>query len=332
MVLQGTGEDLRTAGGEGVDQNHHRQFELLHLPPLRPDLLRQRRLPVRGADDDALLRQEDRGKLHRRPDQSARIVAQIDDEGADFLLLQPVERGAELPGGMGVETFNADVADRTGELLHRIRRHRGADHLRPLHLETQQILRPLPGHLEMGHAADRAPGERKTALQVEPLRQLAVDLHQPVPGLHPRGRRRRAGQDVDHQQRRIRLFDDLHAEADQFAGPPRLVGGELLRRLVAGIGIEIGHHPPQCRSQQLLVADLVGLHVVVVQKFDRLRQNRRLAVGFFADQRPLFVRLRPRRAPASGESGGRQGQQCRQNQSGSRFHPIRLLSSCCIGI
>ena len=330
MVLQGTGEDLRTAGGEGVDQNHYRQFELLHLPPLRPDLLRQRRLAVRGADDDTVFRQEDRGKFHRRPDQSARIVAQIDDERTDFLLFQPVERGAELPGGMGVETFNPDVADRTSELLHRIRRHRGADHLRPLHLKTQQVLRPLPGHLEPGHAADRAPGECKTALQVEPLRQLAVDLHQPVPGLHPRGRRRRAGQDVDHQQRRIRLFDDLHAEADQFAGPPRLVGGELLRRLVTGIGIEISHHPPQRRSQQLLVADLVRLHVVVVQKFDGLREDRRLAVGFFTDQRPRFVRLR--RAPASGESGSGQGQQRRQNQSGSRFHLIRLLSSYCIGI
>ncbi len=320
MVLQRAGENLRTAGGEGVDENHHREIQLLHLAPLRPDLLRQRRLPVRGADDDALLRQEDRSELHRRPDQSARIVAQIDDQRGDPLLFEPGERLAELGGRMGAEALDAKVADRTGELLHRVRRHRGADHLCPLDGELQQILHALPGHLELRHAARLPPGEGETTLHIELLREFSVDLDQPVPGAESHRGSGRIGHHVDHQQRHIPLFDDLDAEADQFAGPPGFVGGKLLRRFVSGVGIEVGHHPPQRRGQQFLVADPVGLHVVVVQKFDGLRENRRLAVGLFTDQRTLLLPLRDSRAPAAGENDDRQAQQHREKQPGSLFH------------
>src|SRR4051794_25770833 len=112
VVVERGGHDLGGARAAAVDEHDHWKASL--LASARVD---QRLRAVRAGERDhcpALL-EEERGDIDGLAEQPARIAAQVDDEPARALHLEPAGRGADPLRGAEGGPVDADGADAPGE-------------------------------------------------------------------------------------------------------------------------------------------------------------------------------------------------------------------------
>ena len=113
VVLERAGDDLAGRGAAAVLQHDHRVVRLgaFGARQLALGLLRI----VRRRGHDRAARQEDVGDAHRLLQQAARVVAQVEHDALQVLLVQLGQRRLDVVAGVALEIRHAHVADAVGE-------------------------------------------------------------------------------------------------------------------------------------------------------------------------------------------------------------------------
>ena len=267
-LAEGGGQDLRRRRRTAVDQDHDRHRGIhdggggagvMHVV-VGVD-------PGVGGDDHAA-GEEVVGHLHHRPEQPARIAAQVDDQrlGAVELtqrLLHPFRRKQR-------ELHNAQVADPLADHAGAHRFH--LDHLAFHHgVELDRCIAP---HGKRHRGAGRSAQPGNDVGQVEVVRRLAVDRHDQVAGAHPGPVCRVAFDRGDHLETAVRVLADVHSDAAELAarevGNLAHVGGLH----VGGVWIvERVEHALQGAVEQRLRVEALLVHVVLQQVLQHLGKH-----------------------------------------------------------
>ena len=108
MVLQARGHDFAGAGTKAIDQNRHRKAFVSAFLFREDNLLGD---VAAGGADNPSLGDKHVANLDRRREQAARIETQIDDQPAQPLVDQRLDRLAHLVGRVPAERGNPDVAN-----------------------------------------------------------------------------------------------------------------------------------------------------------------------------------------------------------------------------
>src|SRR5215204_7058843 len=180
MVLQRAGHDFRSRGGAAVDQYDDR-LTLDQVPGAGAEALGFFGVAAARRDDLAPLQERVRYR-DRLIEQTARIVAQIDDEALQLvrrdLGLQIGDRLLQVLGGLLVDLGDADVAD----VVLRPRAHgpHADDVARDRYLDRLVLALAHDGELDL--SGYRAAHLLDRLVQGETLHVLFVDLGDDVVG------------------------------------------------------------------------------------------------------------------------------------------------------
>ena len=287
--------DFGSRGGGRVDENHHRHglhdggqlrecLDGVARTVVGFDRLERvvglRRSPL-GRDDVRVVRQEGCGNADGRLQETARVVAQVENESfevARFFKLD--ESGGQLFGRTLLELCDADVAEVVGELLHF--HGLGFDH-GTFEVERDGLhftfASDLETDLRLRFAAHQLDGIREGQFG----RRFAVDTGDDVARANAGTR---CGRIVDrgNDAHAGRVFGDLDAEAAEGALRCFVHVLESFDVEVARMRVETAHHAFDGRLQQLTVFDFVDVVVL-----DGVEDARELADFLQGKRRAVFL-------------------------------------------
>ena len=304
VILQRTGDDLRSRGAAAIDQ-HHQRYAFAGVGRVGVETQFGIGQAAFGVDDQAAL-EEVVGDFHGCLQHAARVVAQVHDQAAQFLvavvLAQFGQRLADLFAGIDLELRDTQIAVAVFEHLA----------LHAAHLDH----RAGQGQVERATAIthqrqlDRATGLAAHLVHGfhhrQTLGRLAVDLDDQVAGLDAGLRCRRIVDGRDHLDEAI-LHADLDAQAAELAAGAFLQFGEGFRLEVGRVRVEVAEHALDGILQQGLVAH--RLDVGCLDAVHHLGEGAQI----IQRQRSLAACRRCRRG---GRLGGVQGWSAEQQPEG----------------
>ena len=321
VVLEGTGDDLGSRGRTAVDQNDHR-LALGEVAGAGVVALRLVGVAAAGRDDLAVL-EEGVGDRDRLIEQTAGVVAQIEDEALQLVgrdvLEDLVDRIAQAVEGLFVELGDAQITDVAALFTraHRLDADRVADDL-----DLQRLGGALAADGQRDRRIDRAAHLVDRLVQAEALHLIAVEMGDEVAGAHAgaggRGLVDR-GDDLDEAV----LHGDLDAEATELAARLHLHVLEGLRRHVARMGIERGQHAVDGAFDQLRIVGL--LDVVGADALEHVAEQIELAIGLCGGGRNRIAGDEP--AHLGDPDHGARPEHDAQDQQRNLAHHPRTFSS-----
>ena len=232
-------------------------------------------VPAAGRDDLAAV-EEGVGHRDRLVEQTARIVAKVDDEALELVLadvlLDLVDRFLEAVEGLLVESRHADVADLALDA--------GADRMDrddvAHEADIEGLLDAGAGDAEDDRRVDVAAHPVDRLIEVEALDALAVERDDHVAGedAGPRGRGIvDRGDHLDHPF----LHRDFDAQPAELAARLDLHVLEVLGAEIARMGIERGQHAVDGRLDQRAV--IRALDIIGADAFEHIAEEIELPVG-----------------------------------------------------
>src|SRR5262245_3943519 len=274
VILERTRDNFGGRGRAAIDQ-HNERLVLGEVAPARIEPLGFLGGAAAGRDDLALL-QERIGDRDRLIEQSARIVAQVDDEALELVAGLGGEVGDRLLqvcGGLLTELGDADKAD---VVPFEARAHRAHLDARAGDGDLDGLVLALAHDLEFDLRVLRAAHLLDRLIEGEPLHRLVVEMRDDVVG-HDAGLGRRRlvdrGDDLDQAV----LHGDLDAEAAELAPGLHLHVAEALGIHVARMRIEPSQHAVDRRFDQLAVVGF--FHVVGAHALEHVAEQAELAIG-----------------------------------------------------
>ena len=300
MILKRAGDDFGSRGRAAVDQQHHR-LAIGQVTLGGVEALGLVGMAAARRDDFATVK-EAVGNRDRHVQQSARIVAEVEDvtlglaaHGGAEVVHRLLEAFLRLLGEGG----DADIADVVALdiVFHRL----DADAVARQFLVEGLAALALDGQRDLG--ADLAAHLVDGVIQGHALDFRAVDLGDQVVG-HDAGARRRRIVDGRHHLDDAVLHGDFYPQAAEFA--PRLDTHvlELLGVHEARMRIERHQHAVDRRLDHL---GFIGLfHIIGANTVEHVAKQVKLLVG-------IGVRGRSRRPEGMPEQGG--GNRARHNQT-----------------
>lgn len=266
------------------------------------------------------------GHQNRLVEEAARIAAQVENQLADPLAAQRVERPRQLLVGRPGELPQADVADAVGDAEGRLDTSDGY-HVTH-HLDRNQVGNSLPAQPQTDLRAARTAQHLDHLL----LRNAAsghervADFEDAVPGPHPRLVARTVGDDVEHDDRIGGHVED-HADAveltlEGLVERLHLRGGDVDR-----MGVQFAHEQRDDMLGKRIHRD--GVDVLVLDERERIGE---LVVGEgHVAQHPLdagFDAVAPHELTHEQPEHHPRGQQQRENHGAFRIlvHSSRMQS------
>src|ERR1700751_2376600 len=262
-ILQRAGDDFRGRSRAPVDQ-HDDGLGLGEVARAGIEALRLLGVAPACRYDLALL-QEAVGDRDRLVEQSAGIVAQVDDVALDLVAGLGGKVGDRLLqafGGLLVELGDADEAD---VVAFESRTHRADLDARTGNGNLERLLLALAHDLELDLGVLRPAHLLDRLVEREPLHRLVVEGRDDVVG-HDAGLGSRRLVDRGDALDQAVLHGHLDSETAELAAGLHLHVAEALRIHVARMRIEPGQHAVDRRFDQLAVVGL--LHIVGPHPFE----------------------------------------------------------------
>ena len=130
-----------------------------------------------------------------------------------------------------------------------------------------------------GHfCAGRSTQNIDRVLQIHSFGGNAVDSQDLVAGENARLGRRRVLHRSDHGRQAV-FHRDLDPEAVETAARVVLHVAEIIRVHELAVWIQRGKHALHCRGDEIVIARLVLIHVILPEQFERLCENGNLRVA-----------------------------------------------------
>src|SRR5262245_56651335 len=274
VILERTRHDFGGRGRAAIDQ-HDDWLVLGEIARPRTEPLGLLGGSAARRYDFALL-QERVGDRDRLIEQSARIVAQVDDEALELVAGLGGEVGDRLLQALGGLLVELGDADKTDVVAFEARAHRAHLDARAGDGDLDRLVLPLAHDLEFDLGALRAAHLLDRLVEGEPLHRRVVEMRDDVVG-HDAGLGRRRLVDRGHDLDQTVLHGDLDAEAAELAPGLHLHVAEAFRTHVARMRIEPGQHAVDRRFDKLAVVGL--LHIVRPQPLEYVAEQAELAIS-----------------------------------------------------
>src|SRR6516225_7375681 len=274
MILERARNNFGGRGGAAVDQ-HDDRLVLGEVAPARVETLGFLGVAAARRHDLALL-QERVGDRDRLIEQSARIVAQVDDEAPELVAGLGGEIGDRLLQVLGGLLVELGDADKTDVVAFEARTHRTHLNARAGDGDLNRLVLALAHDLELDLGVFRAAHLLDRLIEGEPLHRLVVEVRDDVVS-HDAGLGRRRLVDRGHDLNQPVLHGDLDAEAAELAPGLHLHVAEAFGIHVARMRIEPGQHAVDRRFDQLAVVGF--FHVVGPHALEHVAEQAELAIG-----------------------------------------------------
>src|SRR5262245_40638346 len=274
VILERTRHDFRGRGRAAVDQ-HDDRLVLGEIACARVEPLGFLGVAAARRHDLALL-QERVGDRDRLIEQSARVVAQVDDEALELIAGLGGEVGDRLLQALGSLLVELGDADKADVVAFEARAHRAHLDARAGDRDLDRLVLALAHDLEFDLGVFRAAHLLDRLIGGGPLHRLVVEMRDNVVG-HDAGLRRRRLVDRGHDLDQAVLHGDLDAEAAELAPGLHLHVAEALGIHVARVRIEPSQHAVDRRFDQLAVVGF--FHVVGAHALEHVAEQAELAIG-----------------------------------------------------
>src|SRR6266487_1876964 len=319
VILERTRHDFGGRGRAAIDQ-HNDRLVLDEVARARIEPLRFLGGAAARRHDLALL-QERVGDRDRLIEQSARIVAQVDNEALELVAGLGGEVGdrfLEALGGLLVELGDADKAD---VVAFEARAHRAHLDARAGDGDLDRLVLALAHDLEFDLGVLRAAHLLDRLVEGEPLHRLVVEMRDDVVG-HDAGLGRGGFVDRGHNLNQAILHGDLDAKVAELAPGLHLHVAEALGIHVARMRIEPGQHAVDRRFDELAVVGF--FHVVGAHALEYVAGQAELAIGVGGGR--LCARLIKHDARRGcDERHGYAGRRTEENQGSFAHHHPRTF-------